>query len=77
MTTTGIKRDMTQEDRGVSKIYTGGQIMQDNRKYSQVRVMDNRTMIASKLLARVLREALTENNIITRQKYKPDSQDLR
>ena len=51
--------------------------MQDNRKYSQVRVMDNRTMIASKLLARVLREALTENNIITRQKYKPDSQDLR
>ena len=77
MTTTGIKRDMTQEDRGVSKIYTGGQIMQDNRKYSQARAMDNRTMIASKLLARVLREALTENNIITRQKYKPDSQDLR
>ena len=77
MTTTGIKRDMTQEDRGVSKIYTGGKIMQDNRKYSQARAMDNRTMIASKLLARVLREALTENNIITRQKYKPDSQDLR
>lgn len=77
MTTTGIKRDMTQEDRGISKIYTGGQIMQDNRKYSQARAMDNRTMIASKLLARVLREALTENNIITRQKYKPDSQDLR
>ena len=77
MTTTGTKRDMTQEDRGISKIYTGGEIMQDNRKYSQARAMDNRTMIVSKLLARVLREALTENNIITRQKYKPDSQDLR
>lgn len=51
--------------------------MRDNREYSRARAMDSRTMIASRLLARVLREALTENNITTRQKYKPDSQDLR
>ena len=52
-------------------------IMRDNREYSRARAMDSRTMIASRLLARVLREALTENNITTRQKYKPGGQNLR
>ena len=51
--------------------------MRDNREYSRARAMDNRTMIASRLLARVLHEALTENNITTRQKYKLGGQNLR
>ncbi len=51
--------------------------MRDNREYSRARAMDNRTVIASRLLARVLQEALAENDIITRQKYKPDGRNLR
>lgn len=51
--------------------------MRDNREYSRESAMDNRNLIASRLLARVLHEALTENNIITRQKYKPGGQNLK